>query len=108
MNEPNPLGPLARRSPELILAVLGHVYEADDPVPWLDLVGQFSSDRWPWKTVENTLYDLVAFGALHRIGKPGHTRQPDTRALRPTRLGRAWLERELLDLPQLHDDPEDP
>lgn len=103
MSERQPLGPIARRAPELVLAVLGHVYEAEEPVPWLDLVGEYSSDRWPWKTVENTLYDLVAFGALHRVGKPGHTRLPDTRALRPTGLGRAWLERELLPLPGAHD-----
>ena len=99
--------PLYRRSPELVSALLGHVYETEDPVPWLDLVGQYSSDRWPWKTVENTLYDLVAFGALHRVGKPGHARTPDTRALKPTALGRAWLERDLLPLPGAHNPEED-
>jgi len=99
--------PLFRRSPELVSALLGHVYESEEAVPWLDLVGEFSSDRWPWKTVENTLYDLVAFGALHRVGKPGHARLPDTRALKPTALGRAWLERELLDLVGEHVPDED-
>jgi len=91
--------PIYRRSPELVLAVLGLVYEADEPIPWLDLLGQLTTDRYPWKTVENTLYDLIAFGALHRIGKPGLTRTPDTRALKATPLGRAWLDRDLLDLP---------
>lgn len=91
--------PLYRRSPELVSALLGHVYETEDPVPWLDLVGQYSSDRWPWKTVENTLYDLVAFGAFHRVGKPGHARTPDTRAVKPTPLGRAWLDQHTLPLP---------
>lgn len=99
MDERHPLGPISHRTPELVLALLGHVYEADNPVPWIDLVGQYSSDRWPWKTVENYLYDLVAFGALHRVGKPGHTRTPDTRALRPTPLGRAWLDQHTLPLP---------
>jgi hypothetical protein len=108
MSDPAPLGPISRRAPELVLAVLGHVYEAEEPVPWLEVVGQFSSDRWPWKTVENTLYDLVAFGALHRIGKPGHTRQPDTRALRPTFLGRAWLDQDLPGLPGSTDHDEEP
>lgn len=90
--------PLDRRSPELIAAILGLVYEADDPIPWLELLGQLSTTATPWKTVENTIYDLVAFGALHKIGRPGHTRTPDTRALKPTPLGRAWLDRTLLDL----------
>lgn len=97
--------PLAYRPPELVAALLGHVYEADDPVPWIDLVSRYSGDRWPWKTVENTLYDLIAFGALHRIGRPGAGRTPDTRALRPTPLGRAWLEQRLL---PLHHHTEDP
>lgn len=93
--------PLRHRSPELIIALLGHVYEADGPVPWLVLVDAYSSDRWPWKTVENTIYDLVAFGALHKVGKAGAGRTPDTRALRPTALGRGWLDQELVELPRL-------
>ena len=48
MDERHPLGPISHRTPELVLALLGHVYEADNPVPWIDLVGQYSSDRWPW------------------------------------------------------------
>lgn len=94
-----PRQPLDHRSSELIAAILGIVYDTPNPVPWLELVGQLSTTATPWKTVENTVYDLIAFGALHRIGRPGHTRTPDTRALRPTPLGRAWLERQLLDLP---------
>lgn len=91
--------PLYRRSAELVTAILGHVLDAEEPVPWLELVPTFTSDRHEWKTVENVLYDLVAFGALHKVSKPGAGRIPDTRALRPTPLGRAWLERTLLPLP---------
>jgi hypothetical protein len=92
--------PLRRRNPELVVALLGYIYDHDDPVPWLDTVDRFTNDGRPWKTVENTIYDLIAFGALHRVGKPGQRGTPDTRALRPTPLGRAWLERTLLPLPR--------
>jgi len=94
------------RSPELCASVLGIVYEDEDPVPWSTLVELLSSDRHPWKTVENTLYDLVALGALHRIGQAGTKRRADTRALKPTPLGRAWLDRELLPLPGQRDEPD--
>jgi len=98
--------PLRRRPAELVTAILATVYEADDPVPWLEVIYSDLSNRWPSKTVENTIYELVAFGALHRIGQPGTSRKPDTRALKPTTLGRSWLERELHPLP--YDPREDP
>lgn len=83
-----------------MLAILDHVYESDEPVPWRELLNEHStSGRWSWRTVEGTVYDLVAFGALHRIGRPGTRTTPDTRALRPTPLGRAWLEQRLEALP---------
>lgn len=91
--------PLAFRNPTIVVAVLGYVYDADGPVPWEELVDAFASADHQWKTVENVLYELVAFGALHRTGAPARKTLPDTRALRPTPLGRAWLDRELLDLP---------
>jgi hypothetical protein len=87
------------RNPELLLALVGYVYDADGPVPWNELLEVFTEDGRPWKTVENTLYDLVTFGAFHRIGKPAQRGKPDSRALKPTTLGRAWLDRELLPLP---------
>ena len=87
------------RNPELLLALVGYVYDADEPVPWNELLEVFTEDGRPWKTVENTLYDLVTFGAFHRIGKPAQRGKPDSRALKPTTLGRAWLDRELLPLP---------
>lgn len=87
------------RNPELLLALVAYVYDADGPVPWNELLEVFTDDGRPWKTVENTLYDLVTFGAFHRIGKPAQRGKPDTRALKPTTLGRAWLDRELLPLP---------
>lgn len=93
------------RSPDRVVAILGHVYDAGEPVTWLDLLDRFSTSEAEWKTVEGTVYDLVTFGALHRIGKPGAGRAPDTRALKPTPLGRAWLAQELYPLP--HDRTED-
>lgn len=94
--------PLRFRSPELVVEILGLVYdraEEEPPIGWIELVVGLS-DSNQWKTVENTIYELVAFGALHRIGRPAQGRRGiDTRALKPTALGRAWLDRELLELP---------
>jgi hypothetical protein len=36
------------------------------------------------------IYDLTAFGALHKVGRPGRP-GADTRALKITDLGAAWL-----------------
>lgn len=82
--------PLYRRSPDLIAAILDAVYEHPDPIAWTDLVHAFTTTTHPAKTVENTLHDLIAYGALHRIGQPGTRRRPDTRAIRQTVLGRHW------------------
>jgi len=90
---------LRRRDPLLLVTILGHVYESPDPVPWAELVETYTDDQHPWKTTENLLYDLVSYGALHRIGKPSGKGRRDTRALKATDLGRAWLARELLPLP---------
>lgn len=96
--------PLRFRNPTVVVAVLGYVYDADAPVPWEELVDTFTSAAHAWKTVENVVYELVAFGALHRIGAPpkrsyGGKTGPDTRALKATALGRAWLDRTLLPIP---------
>lgn len=92
------------RSPTLVLELLAYVYDADEPIPWNEVVSVFGieQDR-PSKTVEGALYELVAFGALHRVGKV--TRKTDDRALKPTPLGRAWLDRELLPHPGEKTDP---
>jgi hypothetical protein len=92
--------PLRRRDPELVRAILDAVYvdntDSDpEPTPWNDLVEAFTSPAHHWRTVENVLYELVAVGALHRVGKPSARGRPDTRALLPTLLGRAWLAGEL-------------
>lgn len=97
--------PLRRRDPELVRALLDAVYEqADDdkpdPIPWGELVDAFTSDAHQWRTVENVLYELVAVGALHRVGKASTRGRPDTRALLPTLLGRAWLAGELHPIPE--------
>lgn len=90
--------PIRRRPARLVLDLLGHVYDADEPIPWLELIDTFA-DGHPWKTVENVVHELVAYGALHRIGRPGDRRRPDTRALKPTALGQAWLDGEVLPRP---------
>ncbi len=96
--------PIRYRDPELVVALIGYVYDADSPVPWIELLDVFRRDDRSFRTLEGTIYDLVAHGAFHRIGKPGTKRAPDTRALKPTPLGRAWLDRELLPLPTEDDD----
>lgn len=83
--------PLHYRNPTLVAAILGMIYDADEPVGWLEIIDALSPPHEP-KTVTGTLYDLIAYGAIHRIGQPGTTRKPDTRALKPTPLGRHWLE----------------
>lgn len=91
--------PLLRRAPALIFAVLGAVAESDpDAIPWAALVDELAG-HYAWRTIEATIYDAVAFGAVHRIGKPAARGRPDTRALRVTPLGRAWLDQQLLPLP---------
>lgn len=100
---------LRLRDPELVLAMMGLLIDYEDdpdnegPLPWRALVDLFDGAH-PWKTVENTIYDLVAFGAIHRVGQAGTRRRPDSRAVRSTPLGRAWLEQTLLPLPT----PKDP
>lgn len=100
-DEPARRPALDYRPPDLVLAILGHVYEAHDPVEWLELIATYSTDRHPWRTVENVVYDLIAYGALHRVGKAGNSRTPDTRAVKPTALGRAWLQQEVHPLPRI-------
>lgn len=87
-----PPDPLRYRSPDLIRAILDAIYDPDDPtpIPWVDLVDAFTSDRHQPRTIEATIYDLIAFGALHRIGQTATRTRADTRALKGTTLGRAW------------------
>lgn len=89
------------RNPTLVVAILGYVFDADEPIPWDELLETFAVAGRSWKTVENVLYELVAFGALHRIGKV--KRGQDDRAVKPTPLGRAWLEGELVPTPGRED-----
>ena len=110
------MAPLTRslrlRSPELVLAMMGILVDHEDdpdtegPIPWNALASLFG-DAFPWKTIENTIYDLVAFGAIHRIGQAGTRNRADTRALRSTPLGRAWLEQTVLPLPTLKGSTDD-
>lgn len=103
MNADPRLIPLARRNPRLMCILLADLEDAAGPIPWNDLVETHSSDAHPWKTVENTIYDLIAFGAVHKIG--GYKGRADTRALKLTPLGRAWTDRDRI--PFLTEDDED-
>jgi len=94
--------PLRHRSPELVRAILDAIYADDheNPVPWTEAVDAFTSDAHNWRTVENTLYDLVQVGALHRVGHPASRTARDTRALHPTLLGHHWRDQTLHPLPE--------
>lgn len=99
--------PLAFRDRRLVLGIIGVIYEADRPVPWSEILDTFTTDKRPYRTVEATLYDLIAYGAIHRVGQPSRKRgAPDTRGLKPTPLGRAWVDREAAawPWPDEHDD----
>ena len=102
--------PVYRRSRGLIIGIVAYLDAAENPVPWDDLLRTFSSEDRSWKTLENTIRDLEAFGAIHRIGKPADRRRPDSRALVATPLGRAWLDQEVPPLPgaDVDDVPDDP
>ncbi len=105
-DEETPKNPLGFRNPTLVVALVGYVADADAPVPWIELLDTFA-DAAVWKTIENVLYELVAFGALHRVGKPATRNRRDSRALKLSTLGRAWLDRELLPLPTDHEDDDE-
>ena len=96
--------PLGYRRPELVLALLGYVYDHEG-ARWPELLDVFAGHAPP-RTIEAVIYDLVSIGALHRIGKPGDRWRTDSRELRPTLLGAAWLEQRLHPLPGHHDEQE--
>ena len=93
------------RHPQLIAAVLGYIYEADAPVPLRELVDVLADAEWKPRTIENLTTELVEFGALHRTGKASTRTTADSRTLRPTLLGAAWLEQELRPLPTMKEEP---
>ena len=89
--------PIYRRNPILVAAILDHLNEADQPIPWLELIDRHTDNTHAWKTIENVIYELIGFGAIHKIGTSRRGR-PDGRALRTTPLGAAWITQELLPL----------
>lgn len=91
--------PIYRREASFVLAVLEVLDQALGPVDWLEVVDRFTRDGRPWKTVENVLYELDAFGAIHKVGasnRPGNTHR---KAVKITPLGSAWLKGVSLPLP---------
>lgn len=100
--------PVRFRPAELVYGILDYIRDvelADQPAPeWNEIVEHFTSAAIEWKTVENTMFDLIQFGALHRIGKPPAGRRiRDSRALKTTDLGRAWIDQELEPLLDVED-----
>lgn len=97
---------LRYRSPELVAAILDafHDENTTEPIGWREVIAAFESDQHSAKTVEETVRDLVSFGALHRIGQPATRDRLDSRALVLTPLGAAWLEQTLLPLPRRTND----
>lgn len=97
------------RDRALVLSLFDYVEEVaqqGDPVTWSEALTVFGTDSGrPVKTVENALYELVRFGALHRTGRPSTKGRPDTRALVATPLGSAWREGRVPGLPGEPDDP---
>ena len=101
------IGALRYRSGDLVLAILATIYEQTDdgkdvPSQWTDIVEAFTSKTHDRKTVDGTLRDLVRYGALERTGH--YTARADTRTVRPTTLGKLWIERE--QMPAHPDDDE--
>lgn len=83
-------GEVWRRSRWLVAHVMGEAW--DEPVRLPDLVesaavlvDEQGRPKWSAKTVENTVRDLVAFGAL-RIAQRGRDRLVSVSV-----LGRAWV-----------------
>lgn len=91
--------PLQFRSRELVFGLVAAVYNDErGQIRWLELIARFD-EAHAWKTVERVIYELLAAGIFHRVGAPPkHRAAADTRALRPTPLGRAWMRREVADL----------
>lgn len=78
------------RNPRLVTEILHYLDDKEEPISWDHLVVKFTTSKRSWKTVENRLYDLVTFGAIHRMGQ--HRRTNLKRTVKLTPLGRAWLE----------------
>lgn len=83
--------PLSYRNAALVLAVTGHIADAER-IGWHELVDTFHDSPYEPRTIEAVIWDLIAYGAVQRLGAPGDRRRPDTRMLRLTTLGRHWLE----------------
>lgn len=95
--------PVYRRRRTLVVGLVAWLADQPEPVPWDDVLHAFRSDGTSWRTLENTIRDLVAFGALHIIGRARARGGADTRALVATPLGLAWLEGRPVPLPGEHD-----
>ena len=89
-------GEVWRRSRFLVAWILGETWDQEVRLPDLidgaleELVDENDRARWSAKTIENTVRDLVAFGAL-RVVQRGRDR-----ILTASILGKAWIAGELL------------
>lgn len=88
-----PRDPLSYRNPALVIAVAGYIADTgDERASWHELVDTFHDTDYEARTIEAVIWDLIAYGAVQRLGQPGTVHKPDTRQLRLTTLGRHWLE----------------
>lgn len=86
--------PFRHRNPHTVAAIIGYIYDANEPVPWHEITTHLAGTGSP-RTIERIIYELAKHGAIYRLGKPADHTHPDTRTLIPTVLGRYWLDREL-------------
>lgn len=80
------------RDPDLVITLIAHLETSDHPIPWNDLVAT-CPDR-DYRGVERTIRALAELGAAHITGR--YTHRDDTRRIRLTPLGIAWLDRDQL------------
>lgn len=88
--------PITYRHPTTVAAILGYITEANDEgrkPTWDEMVDHVTTEVVAWRTAENILYDLAAFGAIVKHGavRGRGVHRVDSRALSITTLGRHWL-----------------
>lgn len=83
-------GEVWRRSRLLVAWILGRTWDEEVSLPVLvdealeELLDEHGRPKWSAKTIENTVRDLVAFGALSK------TKRGRDQVLAATILGKAW------------------
>jgi hypothetical protein len=87
--------PIDFRPPDLVTAILGLVFDDDDPahtIPEAELLELLDTGAWKTDTIRRTIRELVDFGALRRVAP---TVGDKTTRFRVSTLGRAWINQEV-------------